>query len=161
MSLHQLPKLLPLELRPHRSNQLLAAHLEGPVQAALRLATSHRRETRCTALTLRHGLRPEPPDLVHSSHNSSDGRAAAASPPHSPAKRCLLKNKFSNLLQIRDRPSNLTRYSICDHQYNLTGLREARRDQKISTGIPQPSRVRPALAKSTSPPFGKARMHSF
>jgi len=36
LSLHQLPKLLPLELRPHRSNQLLAAHLEGPVQAALR-----------------------------------------------------------------------------------------------------------------------------
>jgi hypothetical protein len=42
----------------------------------------------------------------------SPPRHSALSP--SRAKGCLLKNKFSNLLPIRDRPSTLTSYSIRD-----------------------------------------------
>jgi hypothetical protein len=45
---------------------------------------------------------------------------AATLPHHSRAKKVLLKNEFSNLLPIRDRPSTLTSYSICDQQHILT-----------------------------------------
>ena len=85
-----------------------------------RLATSHRREIRCTASTLRRRHRPQPPDLVHSSALGSVGRAAAALLTTFSCERCFLRNRFSNLLPIRDRPSTLTSYSIRDHQYILS-----------------------------------------
>jgi hypothetical protein len=57
------------------------------------------------------------------------GPATAASSDHFPGTRCfteeliLLKNKFSNLLPICDRPSTLTSYSICDQQHILTAAK--------------------------------------
>ena len=47
-------------------------------------------------------------------------------PQHSLTKRCLLKNRFSNLFPIRDRPSTRTSYSICDH----IGIFEQREGEK-------------------------------
>jgi hypothetical protein len=63
---------------------------------------------------------PKPRLLVCSSVLGSVGPDTATLPHHSRAKKVLLKNEFSNLLPIRDRPSTLTSYSICDQQHILT-----------------------------------------
>jgi hypothetical protein len=86
----------------------------------IRVATSHHRETRCTSSSLRPGSCPQPRLLVCSSVLGSVGPDTPPCYAIPRARDVLLKNKFSNSLPIRDRPSTLTGYSIRDQPHTLT-----------------------------------------
>jgi len=84
---------------------------------------SHHRGTCCTSSPFAAASCPQPRVLVRSSALGSLARPATIFLTRDDLlneEQILLKNKFYNLLPIRDISTTLTIYSICDQQHILT-----------------------------------------